>query len=402
MKKLHYTLPEVESRAVRVKYMAIGILVGALCGLLTAFFLFSLEGVINVFSKNTWLLYGLPLGGLIVGLLYWKLGKSSDRGNEVIKDEVKFPFEKMPVLMAPLVFISTLVTHLFGGSAGREGTAVQITTSVADQFSSLFQLKNEKRPWIIRMAISGGFAAVFGTPLAGLVFSLEYILAGKKDWNLIFPSFLSAGVAHLVCQGMGVEHTNYEIDTPIVIDQLNGGVYFLVAIVVGLLATLYMVLQKLLTKGINRLLEHRVLRTMSGGVVVAVIILSFDLKEYSGLSLEIITTSFSASQEFYVPLIKILLTALTLSFGFKGGEVTPLFMIGAAAGSCVGGYFNVPLDWMAALGFVAMFGAVMKAPITGAAIALEIFAPEIFGVAIGVCLIAYIIPKLLLARMKLV
>ena len=402
MKKLHYTLPEVESRAVRVKYMAIGILVGALCGLLTAFFLFSLEGVINVFSKNTWLLYGLPLGGLIVGLLYWKLGKSSDRGNEVIKDEVKFPFEKMPVLMAPLVFISTLVTHLFGGSAGREGTAVQITTSVADQFSSLFQLKNEKRPWIIRMAISGGFAAVFGTPLAGLVFSLEYILAGKKDWNLIFPSFLSAGVAHLVCQGMGVEHTNYEIDTPIVIDQLNGGVYFLVAIVVGLLATLYMVLQKLLTKGINRLLEHRVLRTMIGGVVVAVIILSFDLKEYSGLSLEIITTSFSASQEFYVPLIKILLTALTLSFGFKGGEVTPLFMIGAAAGSCVGGYFNVPLDWMAAMGFVAMFGAVMKAPITGAAIALEIFAPEIFGVAIGVCLIAYIIPKLLLARMKLV
>jgi H+/Cl- antiporter ClcA len=402
MKKLHYTLPEVESRAVRVKYMAIGILVGALCGLLTAFFLFSLEGVINVFSKNTWLLYGLPLGGLIVGLLYWKLGKSSDRGNEVIKDEVKFPFEKMPVLMAPLVFISTLVTHLFGGSAGREGTAVQITTSVADQFSSLFQLKNEKRPWIIRMAISGGFAAVFGTPLAGLVFSLEYILAGKKDWNLIFPSFLSAGVAHLVCQGMGVEHTNYEIDTPIVIDQLNGGVYFLVAIVVGLLATLYMVLQKLLTKGINRLLEHRVLRTMSGGVVVAVIILSFDLQDYSGLSLEIITTSFSASQEFYVPLIKILLTALTLSFGFKGGEVTPLFMIGAAAGSCVGGYFNVPLDWMAAMGFVAMFGAVMKAPITGAAIALEIFAPEIFGVAIGVCLIAYIIPKLLLARMKLV
>jgi H+/Cl- antiporter ClcA len=402
MKKLHYTLPEVGSRAVRVKYMAIGILVGALCGLLTAFFLFSLEGVINVFSKNTWLLYGLPLGGLIVGLLYWKLGKSSDRGNEVIKDEVKFPFEKMPVLMAPLVFISTLVTHLFGGSAGREGTAVQITTSVADQFSSLFQLKNEKRPWIIRMAISGGFAAVFGTPLAGLVFSLEYILAGKKDWNLIFPNFLSAGVAHLVCQGMGVEHTNYEIDTPIVIDQLNGGVYFLVAIVVGLLATLYMVLQKLLTKGINRLLEHRVLRTMIGGVVVAVIILSFDLKEYSGLSLEIITTSFSASQEFYVPLIKILLTALTLSFGFKGGEVTPLFMIGAAAGSCVGGYFNVPLDWMAAMGFVAMFGAVMKAPITGAAIALEIFAPEIFGVAIGVCLIAYIIPKLLLARMKLV
>jgi H+/Cl- antiporter ClcA len=402
MKKLHYTLPEVESRAVRVKYIVIGILVGALCGLLTAFFLFSLEGVINVFSKNTWLLYGLPLGGLIVGLLYWKLGKSSDRGNEVIKDEVKFPFEKMPVLMAPLVFISTLVTHLFGGSAGREGTAVQITTSVADQFSSLFQLKNEKRPWIIRMAISGGFAAVFGTPLAGLVFSLEYILAGKKDWNLIFPSFLSAGVAHLVCQGIGVEHTNYEIDTPIVIDQLNGGVYFLVAIVVGLLATLYMVLQKLLTKGINRLLEHRVLRTMIGGVVVAVIILSFDLKEYSGLSLEIITTSFSASQEFYVPLIKILLTALTLSFGFKGGEVTPLFMIGAAAGSCVGGYFNVPLDWMAAMGFVAMFGAVMKAPITGAAIALEIFAPEIFGVAIGVCLIAYIIPKLLLARMKLV
>jgi H+/Cl- antiporter ClcA len=402
MKKLHYTLPEVESRAVRVKYMAIGILVGALCGLLTAFFLFSLEGVIYVFSSNTWLLYGLPLGGFIVGLLYWKLGKSSDRGNEVIKDEVKFPFEKMPILMAPLVFISTLVTHLFGGSAGREGTAVQITTSVADQFSSLFQLKNEKRPWIIRMAISGGFAAVFGTPLAGLVFSLEYILAGKKDWNLIFPSFLSAGVAHLVCQGMGVEHTNYEIDTPIVIDQLNGGVYFLVAIVVGLLATLYMVLQKLLTKGINRLLEHRVLRTMSGGVVVAVIILSFDLQDYSGLSLEIITTSFSASQEFYVPLIKILLTALTLSFGFKGGEVTPLFMIGAAAGSCVGGYFNVPLDWMAAMGFVAMFGAVMKAPITGAAIALEIFAPEIFGVAIGACLIAYIIPKLLLARMKLV
>lgn len=392
----------VDSRAVRVKYMTVGMLVGALSGLLSALFLWSLDFVTLAFSENNWLLYFLPLGGLIIGGLYWKLGKSSDRGNDLIKDEVKFPFEKLPILMAPLVFISTLITHLFGGSAGREGTAVQMTTSIADQFSSVLKLKNEERPWLLRMAISGGFAAVFGTPLAGLVFSLEYILASKKDWNLIFPSFLSAGVAHMVCLGLGVEHANYEIDTNIIFDKLNGGVYLLIAIVVGLLATLYMVLQKLLTKGINRLIEHRALRTMIGGVVVAAIILSFNLQEYSGLSLEIITNSFFSSQEFYVPLIKILLTALTLSFGFKGGEVTPLFMIGAAAGSCVGGYFNVPLDWMAAMGFVAMFGAVMKAPITGAVIALEIFAPEIFGVAIGVCLIAYIIPKVLLARLKLV
>ncbi len=385
-----------------MKYIAVGILVGVLSGLLSAIFLLSLEAVTLIFSENNWLLYFLPLGGLIIGGLYWKLGKSSDRGNDVIKDEVKFPFEKMPILMAPLVFVSTLITHLFGGSAGREGTAIQMTTSVVDQFSALLKLKNEKRPWLLRMAISGGFAAVFGTPLAGLVFSLEYILASKKDWNLIFPSFLSAGVAHAVCLALGVEHADYTIDTPIIFDQLNGGVYLLIAIVVGILATLYMIMQKLLTKGINRLIEHRVLRTMIGGAVVGGIILIFNWQNYSGLSLQIIEFSFTESQEYYVPLIKILLTALTLSFGFKGGEVTPLFMIGAAAGSCVGGYFNVPLDWMAAMGFVAMFGAVMKSPITGAAIALEIFAPEIFGVAIGVCLISYLIPKLLLSKMKLV
>jgi H+/Cl- antiporter ClcA len=167
----------VDSRAVRVKYIVVGILVGAISGLLSAIFLFSLESVTSIFSEHNWLLYFLPLGGLIIGALYWKLGKSSDRGNDVIKDEVKYPFERMPILMAPLVFVSTLITHLCGGSAGREGAAVQITTSVADQFSFLFQLKNEKRPWILRMAISGGFAAVFGTvmksPITDAVIALE-------------------------------------------------------------------------------------------------------------------------------------------------------------------------------------------------------------------------------------
>ena len=191
------------------KWIVICSIIGALIGSASAFFLVSLSWATDWREAHKWIILFLPLAGLVIGLSYHYLGNSVVKGNNLIIDEFHKPNRIIPFKMAPLVLIGTIITHFFGGSAGREGTAIQMGGAIADQFSRFFKLKSEERKIILIIGISAGFASVFGTPLAGAIFALEVLVIGRMRYDAIFPSFLVAIIASIICNMWGVEHTHY-------------------------------------------------------------------------------------------------------------------------------------------------------------------------------------------------
>jgi len=190
-----------------VKWVSICTLIGMFSGTASAFFLVALEWVTQFREHNNWIIWLLPIGGLIIGLGYYYFGQEVVKGNNLLLEEYENPQKIIPLKMAPLVFLGTLITHLFGGSAGREGTAVQMGGAIADQFTSLFKLNNSERKTVLILGISAGFASIFGTPLAGALFALEVLYFSKINFKSIVLSFLVAYVAYFTVELWQVKHT---------------------------------------------------------------------------------------------------------------------------------------------------------------------------------------------------
>ena len=197
--------------ALLLQWILICILIGVFSGSASAFFLVALEWVTQTRENNNWIIWLLPIGGLVIGLGYHYWGKSVVKGNNLLLEEYENPQKIIPLKMAPLVLFCTLITHLFGGSAGREGTAVQMGGAIADQFTKLFQLNNSERKTILILGISAGFASIFGTPLAGALFALEVVYFSKINFKSILLSFLVAYIAHFTVELWHVKHTHYAI-----------------------------------------------------------------------------------------------------------------------------------------------------------------------------------------------
>lgn len=375
-------------------YTPLGLFIGVVSGLASALFLWSLGEITQVFQTHVYLLFGLPLAGLVVGYLYAHRSPESDAGNTLIKREFKQPEQRLPLFVAPFVLASTLIGHLFGASVGREGTAVQMGAGLADQIGGFLRLAQHHRPALLRMGVAGGFASVFGTPWAGAVFAFEFLWKKNGNSHTVVPVIISAFTAHYVCLATGMTHADYHLASPIGQEWSTMSMALLVGVAVGFLALIYSVIHTKASALFASWLPNRMWRTAIGGLILGVGMFALHLEDYTGLSLPIISASFYEQQSWFVPVIKLVLTAITLSFGFKGGEVTPLFMIGAAAGSFMGGWANVPLDWMAAWGMAAMFGAVFQSPFTAIVIVAELFAPSGLWLAIPVCLIAAQIQRL--------
>ncbi len=210
--------------------------IGFLTGSASAFFLTTLNWVTNLREHNLWLIALLPLGGLIIGLTYHYYGSNAVKGNNLLLEELHSPKQIIPFRMAPLVLFGTLVTHLFGGSAGREGTAVQMGGAIADRFTQWFKFNNTDRQIIIIMGISAGFASVFGTPIAGAIFALEVMVIGKIRYNALIRSFLVAFIAHHTCNMWNVAHTHYSISSVPGITFVNIAYTAMAAVLFGLTA----------------------------------------------------------------------------------------------------------------------------------------------------------------------
>jgi H+/Cl- antiporter ClcA len=279
--------------------------------------------------------------------------------------------------MAPLVFISSLLTHLGGGSAGREGTAVQIGGAIADQFTSIFKLSSAERKTILIMGVSAGFAAVFGTPFAAAIFALEIMSFRKVKFENIIPSFAAAFGAHYICLAWMVKHTVYSIDIIPSITISTISWTMLAGLIFGLAAFLFIYTGKIFEALFSKI-KFEPMRPFIGGIIIALFIVVANSTKYIGLGIPSIMDAFNEPAGNFDFALKILLTSLTLSAGFKGGEVTPLFFIGATLGNVLIWFIPLPMVLLAGMGFVAVFAGA-----THCVVASIIMGMELFGIQAG-------------------
>jgi len=372
-----------------IKWLAITLVAGAFVGSASALLLVSLELVTDYRESHLWIIALLPLAGLLIGLMYHYWGNSVVKGNNYLIEEIHSPHDIIPFKMAPLIYIGTVITHLFGGSAGREGTAVQMGGAIADQFSRLFKMRQRDHKLMVIIGISAGFASVFGTPLAGAVFALEVIIVGRMRYDAILPSFMAAIFAHLTCHLWGVAHTHYCIPEVPDLSIVNILLVILLGILFGLAAMLFSRMVHFWSKLAKDKIKYPPLRPFIGGIFIALAVCGLGTTKYIGLGIPTIVESFSIQQEWYGFLLKILLTTFTIGVGFKGGEVTPLFFVGATMGSALFGIIPLPMALLAGMGFVAVFSGATNTPIACTLMGMELFGVQ-SGVYIGLaCVLSY-------------
>ncbi|MCA9877549.1 MAG: chloride channel protein [Thermomicrobiales bacterium] len=381
-------------RRLLISCSLLALVVGAASGLASAIFLILLDLATAAQTNNPWLLYLLPVAGIVIAWAYAGFGKAAAGGNNLLLDQIHAADEvnRVPLRMFPLVLGATILTHLFGGSAGREGSAVQMGGAIAGWLARVLHLSPVYLRVMLMAGISGGFSGVFGTPLAGAVFGLEVLAIGGMRYDALIPCLLSAAVADLVVRDvLHVHHGIYPVASGF--PELSLRTLVLVAIAgvaFGLASLLFAEATAAIEHTSRRLVPDPVLRTFLGGFLVIAITLALGTRIYNGLSLPLLSEAFHGGDvPTFAFLCKLILTAVTLGVGFKGGEVTPLFVIGATLGVTLAGPLGLPADTLAALGFVAVFAAAANTPVACILMGIEIFgfgssAVILFGIAVCV------------------
>jgi H+/Cl- antiporter ClcA len=389
-----------------LRWTALVIPVSLSVGSLVALFLWLLDNSIHFRFDHPWLLFLLPLAGILIYVLYKYLGKNSEAGNNLIMDEIHTPGGGIPARMAPLVLVTTLITHLFGGSAGREGTAVQIGGSLANFFARKLHLSRADTRMLLTTGIAAGFGAVFGTPVTGAIFALEVLALGRIRHDALMPCLIASVLADITCSAWGIHHTHYHIDPVrsglpffsflhfdilLLIKVILGGVAF------GLTGYAFAEASHTISNYSSRWIKLKWLIPAIGGIVIIGFTFALGTQDYLSLgvigkdpgSVTIPSCFHAGGATSFSWLWKLLFTAITLGTGFKGGEVTPLFFIGAALGNTLGTLSGAPIDLMAGLGFIAVFAGATNTPIACTIMGVELFGADNLLYYAVACFTAY-------------
>lgn len=332
-------------------------------------------GLVNGFrGEHPELILGLPVAGIIIVTIY-KLAKFNDKGTNLVLSAERGN-DSVPFRMAPLIFVSTLLTHLTGGSAGREGAALQLGGSVAGLLGSIFKLdKNDKRI-IITCGMSAGFAAVFGTPLAAAVFALEVAIAGSMQYAAFLPCMISSLVASSFAKFAGCHAEYFEITQSIDFDIRSALIIALLGILCAFVGMFFSGSLHLSHKWIEKLLPNPYIRIVVGSAVIILLTIVLKTTAYSGAGTNLIEAAFAGEAPKIAFLLKIIFTSITLGVGFKGGEIVPTLCIGATFGCLFGLIAGLPPSLCAAVGMVSVFCAVTNCPIASLMLSFELFGFE--------------------------
>jgi H+/Cl- antiporter ClcA len=390
-----------------IRWTVIIIPLSLIVGSLVALFLWLLEWATHYRWDHQWIIWFLPFAGILIYFLYNKLGSNAEGGNNLVMDEIHQPGGGIPARMAPLVLITTIITHLFGGSAGREGTAVQIGGSMANMLGKWMRLSPKDLRILLMAGIAAGFGAVFGTPLTGAVFALEVLAIGVIRYDALVPCLIAAVFSDQVCAAWGIHHTRYDIlfqDTDAIhwfsfihMDFLLLAKIVVAGIAFGLASMLFATSMHNIKKYAKQWIKPGWLVPAVGGLIIVMACHIPGAMDYIGLGVtskdpygvSIVNAFKNIPMSDWAWLIKLIFTAVTLGMGFKGGEVTPLFFIGAALGHTLATLMGAPIDLFAGLGFIAVFAGATNTPIACTLMGIELFGTEhalYFGVA---CFTAY-------------
>ena len=376
--------------------------VGSFC----AAFLWMLERATATREEQPWLLFALPVAGGIIGAIYAWVGKLAEGGNNLIVDQIHEPGGGVPLRMGPLIVLSTVGTHLFGGSAGREGTAVQLGGSIASAFAKTIRLSPDDTRVLLTTGIAAGFGAVFGTPVAGAVFALEVLAVGRVQYQALVPCILAAIVGDWTCHTWGITHVAYHVafagvpdgsGMPFHIDPFLLAKVATAGVAFGLASLIFSEASHWVGGTLKKVCPVAWLRPVLGGLAVIGLTYALGTREYLGLGVTSPDPGSASIVAFFGGHVfpwawawKILFTVITLGSGFKGGEVTPLFFIGAGLGNALSGILGGPADLFAALGFVAIFAGASNTPLACTIMGIELFgATNTVYIAVA-CFIAYL------------
>jgi H+/Cl- antiporter ClcA len=372
-------------------WLSLGALVGVACGVASAGFLLALQRATDLRNAHEPIVYTLPAAGLVIGWLYDRWGTPIRDGNNLVIDSVHDDSPQIPLRMAPMVLIGTVLTHLFGGSAGREGTAVQMGASLADLISHRAGVRKETRRQLLAAGVAGGFGSVFGTPIAGTLFGLEVVSLGKMEYDALFPALVAAVVGDLVTRTLGVGHTPYPAPAALGITPLLLAKWAVFGLAVAATSVAFIELTHRLKQGLARHVPKLPVRMAIGGAAVVVFWRLSGTGDYLGLGIPTIVRAFSDPElPWFAFLAKLVVTAVTLASGFLGGEVTPLFFIGATLGNLLGRALDLPLDMAAGVGLAALFGAAANTPVALSIMAVELLGASVTPHVVIVSVIAYL------------
>lgn len=370
-------------------------LIGVCAGGTSALFLTLLSAATDAHQQHPELLFLLPLVGIPIAWAYAGIGRSAVGGSNLLINQIHATDQtnRVPLRMFPLIFVAAILTHLCGGSAGRMSSAVQMSGAIAGWLSRVLRLSTAQLRVLLMCGISSGFSSIFGTPLAGAIFGMEVLALGGMRYEALLPCLIASIVGVLIVEGLGVPHALYPINTAI--PAVSVQLLLLVAlagVVFGIVSVLFVEATALVEQGMRRLPAHPVVRIFLGGCVIVAVTLVLQTQRYNGLSLSLLQDSLAGE---HVPRLafaaKLVLTALTLGVGFKGGEVTPMLVIGAALGASIAGPLGVAPGLFAALGAVAVIAGATNTPIACIIMGAEMFGTHgiiYFGVAV---MIAYTI-----------
>lgn len=358
------------------KWSFYGGIVGVLCGIASAIFLHGLDWVTDTRENNKWIIYLLPIAGVLTSYLYVKFGKNSSRGNNLILEEIQNKKEDVPFRMGGLVLVSTLISHLFGASVGREGTAVQMGGSFAGAIAKLFRLNERDRKIILMSGISGGFGSVFGTPLAGAIFGMEVSAIGVIKYEALIPCFMASFIGDIVAKFLLIHHTKYIIGSIPAITITVLVKVLIASAIFGLVAAIFSEAIHFFKRIFAKYIKNPLLRPFVGGIIVIILTVIVGTPIFNGIGVRTIKDAFTVGVNPFTFAGKILFTSISLGGGFQGGEVTPLFYVGATLGDSLSGILNLPMAFLAGLGLIGVFAGASNTPIACFILGIELFGSE--------------------------
>lgn len=406
IKKLQNRFEHIAITRYFIRWTLLSLPVAFIVGSLVAFFLWLLDKATVMRWQHDWLLYFLPVAGVIIYFIYKYPGKNAAAGSNLIMDEIHEPGGGVPARITPLVLITTIITHLFGGSAGREGTAVQMGGSMAGLIGRWLRLAPQDIRTLLMCGIAAGFGAVFGTPVTGAIFALEVLAVGRIHHQALMPCFIASVLADFTCTAYGIHHTAYHISFKEAVNSSLSFLHFDVMLLVkvifagvcfGLAGYLFAELSHSIKNYSNRYIKIKWLIPAIGGLLIIALTFALGTKDYLGLGVtnpadggvSIVSTFHEGGANYLSWFWKILFTAITLGMGFKGGEVTPLFFIGAALGNTIAMLTGAPVDLFAGLGFIAVFAGATNTPIACTLMGVELFGGDYVLYYAIACFTAY-------------
>ena len=358
-----------------LKWVILAVIVGIVVGLVGTAFYFCMDLVTNFRVAHPWMIFFLPLAGLLIVWLYRMHNGEQELSTNLILSAVHSG-DNIPLRMAPLIFASTLITHLFGGSAGREGAALQLGGSIANGFAKLFRVKESQQNIIIMCGMSAAFSAVFGTPLAAAVFAMEVVSVGIMQYSALLPCVIAALVAHLIATQFGAAGETFVVTDIPEFALIPAGWIVLLAILCGVVSIVFCVLLHKSGHYFQIWFKNPYLRVLVGGGAILALTLLVGNQNYNGTGMSVIAECFNGYTPTFAFLLKMVFTAITLAVGFKGGEIVPSLFIGATLGCLFGSMCGLSPSLCAAVGMGAVFCGVTNSPITSLLICFELFGFE--------------------------